>query len=80
MSTTAEDLIEEVRTTQRLPRPELARAVRESAGVSQARIANVLGVDRASVARWELGQRRPRGRLAAAYSDLITQLRSEIGG
>jgi transcriptional regulator with XRE-family HTH domain len=71
------ELVEEVRRARRLPPPPLARAIRETAGVSQQRLADELGVHRVSVARWELGLRRPRGRLLVAYTDLLDALRRE---
>lgn len=69
-------LLDEVRTRQPLPSPSLARAIRESVGVSQARLAQELGVDRVTVARWELGVRRPRGDRAASYARLLAALRN----
>jgi transcriptional regulator with XRE-family HTH domain len=71
------ELLEEVRRARRLPPPALARAIREAAGVSQQRVADELGVHRVSVARWELGRRRPRGQLLVAYNDLLDALRRE---
>jgi len=70
-------LVEEVRQARRLPPPQLAKAIREAAGVSQQRLADELGVHRVSVARWELGQRRPRGQLLTAYTALLDALRQE---
>ena len=74
-------LVEEIRQSRRqarrLPPPHLAKAIREAAGVSQQRLADELGVHRVSVARWELGQRRPRGRLLVSYADLLDALRQE---
>jgi transcriptional regulator with XRE-family HTH domain len=72
-------LIEEVRQARRF-RPKLAKAVRESAGVSQQRLANELGVDRVTVARWELGQRQPHGELLIKYMGLLDGLRAEFAG
>jgi transcriptional regulator with XRE-family HTH domain len=71
------ELVEEIRQARRLPPPPLAKAIREAAGVSQQRLADELGVHRVSVARWELGLRRPRGRLLVAYIDLLDALRAE---
>lgn len=75
----ASSLVSEVRTMRQLPTPTLARAVREAAGVSQARLAQELGVGRVTITRWESGQRRPRGPLARRYGDLIARLRTEVG-
>ena len=44
-------LIAEVVASRRIPTPALARAIRETAGVSQARITEELGVTRMAVSR-----------------------------
>jgi transcriptional regulator with XRE-family HTH domain len=72
-------LLEEVRTTKNLPKPARARAVRAAAGVSQARMADELGVHRVTLARWESGKWTPRGDSRVAYAQLIEALRLEIG-
>jgi len=56
----------------------MARAIRITAGVSQGRVADELDCDRATVTRWENGRRRPRGRLAIAYAELLVALQAEI--
>jgi transcriptional regulator with XRE-family HTH domain len=71
-------LLEEVRLIRRLPNRALARALREGAGLSRARIAEELGVHQASIARWERGDRRPRGTRAVAYASLLRQLQEEL--
>ncbi|GAA2004404.1 hypothetical protein GCM10009799_34550 [Nocardiopsis rhodophaea] len=68
------NLIREVRTHRRLPAPDDARSIRERAGVSQARLADELGVHRVTVARWESGTRQPRGALRLAYARLLLRL------
>lgn len=68
------DLLGEVRDRRRLPQPAMARAIRETAGVSQERVAEELGVHPVTVYRWEKGTRRPRGRLLRSYADLLAQL------
>jgi DNA-binding transcriptional regulator YiaG len=70
----APSLLAEVRAQRRLPSPALARAIREAAGVTQARIAAELRVCRVTVTRWESGQRRPRGAKALAYAALLADL------
>jgi DNA-binding transcriptional regulator YiaG len=67
--------IDEVRIAKRLPPPAAARAIRESAGVSQAALAAQLGVARLTVSRWEAGTRKPRRPLAVAYARLLDELR-----
>jgi transcriptional regulator with XRE-family HTH domain len=72
------DLIGEVRARRRLPQAPLARAIREAAGISQGRLAEELGVGRVTVTRWEGGQRQPRGSTAAAYAELLDQLKRAV--
>ena len=71
-------LIEEVRTTRQLPSRAVARAIREDAGISQKRLAEELGVHPVTVARWELGTRRPGARVKVAYVELLDALRREM--
>jgi transcriptional regulator with XRE-family HTH domain len=73
------DLLQEVRAVRRLPPPAMARAIRLAAGVTQARLARELGVDRTTVLRWELGKRRPSRRVARAYAELLANLQAEMG-
>jgi len=73
------ELIRRVRARRRVPPPAVARAVRTAAGVPQDAVADELGVHRVTVARWELGTRRPRGELAQRYADVLECLRKEIG-
>jgi transcriptional regulator with XRE-family HTH domain len=67
-------LIDEVRQARGLPRPALARAIREAAHVSQTRLAAELHVHRLTVARWESGERTPQGAQRAAYAGLLASL------
>lgn len=73
-------LIEHVRAARRLPPPAVARAIRDAANVSQQQIADELGVNRVTIARWELGTRSPRGELRLRYIELLEQLREVTGG
>jgi DNA-binding transcriptional regulator YiaG len=52
----------------------LARAVRLAAGATQDEIARELGVHRVSVARWEIGTRKPSGDLLRRYLALLVEL------
>lgn len=61
----------------RLPVPAMRRAVRLDAGLTQTDVAEVVGVSRESVARWESGARNPRGDALLVYVDLLDQLRSD---
>jgi DNA-binding transcriptional regulator YiaG len=73
-------LVREIRRARRLPPPALARAIREAAAVSQERMAGELGVHRVTVARWETGRRRPRGKLLYSYVALLEELREAQEG
>ncbi|MGW0169526.1 helix-turn-helix domain-containing protein [Streptomyces sp. NPDC003343] len=53
-----------------------ARRLREAADLSISEIAHACGVDQSTVWRWERGVRKPRGRLALAYGELLDSLRS----
>lgn len=68
-------LVEECRVRRSLPTPGLAREIRRAADVSQRRMAAELGVHWTTVARWERGERRPRGDMGVAYARLLTELR-----
>lgn len=70
-------LIEQVRELRRLPAPQIRSAIRRAAGVTQQQLADELGVDRVTVARWELGHRTPRGELRRRYVDLLEALHRE---
>lgn len=59
-----------------LPAPAMCRAIRVSAGLTQADVAEILGVSRETVARWELGTRAPRGEILLRYLDLLDTLRA----
>jgi transcriptional regulator with XRE-family HTH domain len=57
-----------------LPPPPVRRARRIAAGLIQDDLAAVLRVRRATIARWELGLREPRGELRRRYSEALDQL------
>jgi len=67
-------LVAEVRESMALPRPPAARAIREAAGVSQARLAAEPGVHELTVQRWEASTRTPHGDLRLAYARLLRDL------
>lgn len=72
------DVVDKARIIRRLPRPPVARAIREDAGVSQEDIALALDppVTRAAVSRWESGDRRPTG----AHLEQYVRILEELGG
>ncbi len=67
-------LIAEVRESLSLPPAPVARAIREAAGVTQARMAAELNVHEMTVHRWETGARTPVGELRLAYGRLLREL------
>ena len=69
-----------VRAARRLPSPAICRAIRDASDVSQRQLAEALKVHRVSVARWEGGERRPRGELRLAYVALLDELREAMAG
>ena len=71
-------IVDEVREGQGLPEPRSARALRIAAGVSQARLAQEIGVHRMTVARWESGERRPLGVHRLLYARVLAELRAGI--
>ncbi len=67
-------MIDEVALRRILPAPERRKAIRESAGVSQARVGAEVGVSGQAVAWWEQGRSEPRGEHLPAYVALLAQL------
>lgn len=61
-------------TKHNLPAPEMRRALRIAAGLSQQQVANGLGVSRSAVDHWEKGRREPRAQHLAEYAYLLQQL------
>ncbi len=60
-----------------LPSPELARAIRKNAGLTQGDVAEALGVHLITVLHWEKGHNRPRGKNALAYGRLLQALQRD---
>jgi DNA-binding transcriptional regulator YiaG len=73
------EFVSEIRAARRLPPPVIARAIREAAGVSQARAARQIGVHRLTFLRWETAERRPNEHHRAAYARLLDQMREAVG-
>ena len=57
-----------------MPAPPIRRALRVHHGLSQGQLAGLLGVDRASVSRYESGQRTPSPSVAERYLELLERL------
>jgi HTH-type transcriptional regulator/antitoxin MqsA len=58
----------------RLPEPAMQKFLRIRAQLTQQEVALVVKTNRASVSRWESGQRTPRGEQLARYLDLLDRL------
>ncbi|MFK3734690.1 helix-turn-helix transcriptional regulator [Streptomyces sp. NPDC088090] len=57
-----------------LPPPPVRARLRLAAGLTQQEVAEVVGVKRVAVARWELGQTYPRRPHRAVYLHLLNRL------
>ncbi|MEV4863104.1 MULTISPECIES: helix-turn-helix transcriptional regulator [Streptomyces] len=70
---------ERIRTFRRvrpdLPAPAERRAIRVAAGLTQAAVADAVGVTPQAVALWESGRRTPRGNLLGRYAEAIRAMR-----
>ena len=77
MNDLLEQLLAEAQVRNTLPPPQLCRLLRLRAGLSQSQLAEVVGVDRASVSRWEAGLRHPRRRAAVRYAEVLERLATQ---
>ncbi|WP_405519953.1 helix-turn-helix transcriptional regulator [Streptomyces tsukubensis] len=59
-------------TTTSLPGPKGRRRLREARSLTQAQLAERLGVTRETIRSWESGRTEPRGRRREAYTRLLT--------
>ncbi len=65
------DAIEALLSRPNLPPPETRAALRRAESLTQAEVAEALGVTRVAFQRWETGQAEPRARSRAAYLRLL---------
>lgn len=72
--------IAESRARKLLPHPVARRALRLHTGVTQAMIAEVIGVSRPSAARYEAGLITPRGEVLLRYIEVLNLLAVEAAG
>jgi DNA-binding transcriptional regulator YiaG len=68
------EAVEKARAIRDRPSPGMIRAVRQTAGLSQEDFAKANKVDRATISRWETGQRTPRGPYLARLLELLRNL------
>ena len=73
-------VIAKIKSKQAFPPPAVRRNLRERAGLTQHDVAGVLGIDRASVARYESGIREPRGEILRRYAEVLDRLTLELAG
>jgi DNA-binding transcriptional regulator YiaG len=59
--------------------PEEVLALRKALGFSQQQLANKIGAQRHTVARWELGQNQPRGANLKALIELHDSIKAKEG-
>jgi transcriptional regulator with XRE-family HTH domain len=71
-------LVEQVRIERRMPSPATAKVIRRTAGVSLERMADEIGVDRATLMRWENGENRPRPAHCAKWAALLDELQQVL--
>ncbi|MEU8949682.1 helix-turn-helix domain-containing protein [Streptomyces sp. NPDC048489] len=57
-----------------LPTPQVRRQLRLAAGLTQAEVAEAIGVKRLAVARWEAGSTQPHRGNRRAYAHLLRKL------
>jgi transcriptional regulator with XRE-family HTH domain len=77
MTAALENALEIARLRRRLPDARTRRALRERAGLPQAVVARAVGVDRATLSRWESGTRNPDDSHLEAYLQLLDRLARE---
>ena len=66
-------------THRSLPAPRVRRGLRLAAGLALEDLAEVVGVGKATVSRWERGLREPRGEPRVRYAAALRQLREVVG-
>lgn len=64
----------EIARVRELARTGRARSIRERAHLSAAEVAAAVGVHEATVTRWELGRRAPRGPAAVRWGKVLREL------
>jgi transcriptional regulator with XRE-family HTH domain len=69
--------LERSRTLRRLPDASTRRVLRERAGIKQRTLARALGVDPATLCKWEAGVTNPSDRFVRAYLEALQRLARE---
>ncbi|WP_251065316.1 helix-turn-helix transcriptional regulator [Streptomyces sp. ISL-44] len=63
-----------------LPSPRVRQQLRIAAGLTQAEVANAVGVQRVAVARWEAGLTQPHRGNRLTYAHLLRRLAEKYPG
>ncbi|MFJ9536635.1 helix-turn-helix transcriptional regulator [Streptomyces sp. NPDC101225] len=74
-STVADKIRSRKRVRRSIPAPAERRQIREDAKLTQAEVADAVGVTPQAVALWESGRRTPRGQLFDRYAEALTAMR-----
>ena len=72
--------VEEAVEKRLLPSPQTRRSLRAAAELTLTDMAEILGVSKSSVSRWERGLRRPRSPVRQSYIRLLRHLEEHDGG
>jgi HTH-type transcriptional regulator/antitoxin MqsA len=72
-----DDALARAKQARRLPPPAARVALRKGAGLVQDDVARSLHVTRATVSRWESGERTPRGESLHRYIEILDRLARE---
>ncbi len=70
-----DSLLQAARIRGKLPRPDVRRHLRESAGLTQQDLASAVGVNRSTIARYEHGTRQPCRARPYSQSKLAREIR-----
>jgi transcriptional regulator with XRE-family HTH domain len=57
-----------------LPDPAYRKAIRQRSGLTQAQVAEALGITPGAVKHYEAGRRNPRGELRNRYSEALVEM------
>lgn len=77
-TTTRTRAVSEIARVRAMLRSGRAREIREHAGLSVPEVADALNLNPSTVARWERGERVPRGSSAIAYAELLRELAGAV--
>lgn len=78
MPVSLEELSQRIQTRRDLPPPPARKALRKAAGVSLSEVAGIVGVTRQAVSLWEAGERTPRAANAAAYLEVLREIKRAV--